>query len=65
MVPAGNHDIMFRYFPPGLRLGAIVSGVSVIILFGYSIIAARIWRRKNGEESLGHDPISKTMTETT
>ncbi|NLN75575.1 MAG: YfhO family protein [Armatimonadetes bacterium] len=65
MLPAGQHDIEFRYFPPGLRLGAIVSGVSVIILFGYFIIAARIWRRKNGEETLGHDPISKTMTETT
>ncbi|NLN75576.1 MAG: YfhO family protein [Armatimonadetes bacterium] len=45
MLPAGQHNIEFRYFPPGLRLGAIVSGVSVIILLGYFIITAIVLKR--------------------
>lgn len=32
IVPPGKHDIRFDYFPPGLKLGAIISLCSFIIL---------------------------------
>ena len=50
MLPAGQHNIEFRYFPPGLKLGAIVSGISAIILLCYFIISARMLKRKKGGE---------------
>ncbi len=50
MLPAGQHNIEFRYFPPGLKLGAIVSGISAIILLCYFIISARMSKRKAGGE---------------
>lgn len=50
MLPAGQHNIEFRYFPPGLKLGAIVSGISAIILLCYFIISARMLKRKAGGE---------------
>ena len=36
LVPSGSHDISFRYFPPGLRLGLIISVLgwgAVVFLF--------------------------------
>ena len=36
IVPAGSHDILFRYFPPGLKLGLIISVTCMsIIAFMY------------------------------
>lgn len=46
MVSAGQHDIVFRYFPPGLKSGAIVSGISIVVLMCYFIVSARISKRK-------------------
>lgn len=41
MLAEGQHDITFRYFPPGLRAGAKVSAISLIMLLGYFVIAKR------------------------
>ncbi|MDE6691772.1 MAG: YfhO family protein, partial [Muribaculaceae bacterium] len=32
VVPAGSHDITFRYFPPGLKLGMLVSVIGFSLL---------------------------------
>ncbi len=32
VVPAGSHDITFRYFPPGLKLGLLFSAIGIAIL---------------------------------
>ena len=32
-VPAGDHVVEFRYGPESVRLGAIVSGVSIVVAF--------------------------------
>lgn len=31
IVPAGSHDITFRYFPPGLKLGLLISAIGWLI----------------------------------
>ncbi len=32
VVPAGSHDITFRYLPPGLKTGAVISAIGLLIL---------------------------------
>ena len=32
IVPAGSHDIVFRYFPPGFKLGLIISIICMTII---------------------------------
>ncbi len=43
VVPAGAHRIAFSYFPPGLKLGSMISLLAVMGLCAF-VIAARPWR---------------------
>lgn len=45
-VPEGDHEIRFRYETPGLKTGAAVSGISLLVLAGYWA-AVQFVRRKN------------------
>ena len=46
-VPAGGHDVRFVYHTPGLRTGAIVSGVSWLVFIGLCGCQYMIGKRKN------------------
>lgn len=51
-VPAGSHVIVWRYSVPGLRLGAIISGLAALALLLGAGLAIR--RRLVGRSSTGH-----------
>lgn len=44
MVPAGKHTIEATYLAPGLKLGAIISGVMMAMLLIYTIISYRRYK---------------------
>lgn len=48
IVPAGSHDISFRYFPPGLIPGLIVSALGLLIaVIMYFIRPKKLWNFKS------------------
>jgi uncharacterized membrane protein YfhO len=51
-VPAGKADVRFSYHTPGLKAGALVTGVSFLLLGGYlySTDTTGRWRRKKVPE---------------
>lgn len=52
-VPAGTHTIVWRYRVPGLRLGAILSGLAALMLLLGGWFAVR--RRYRRDHSVAHD----------
>jgi hypothetical protein len=53
-VPAGRHRVEVRYDAPGLRVGAVVSGVSVLVAVG---LVAVPWLRRRRHE---RPPVAST-----
>jgi uncharacterized membrane protein YfhO len=51
MLPAGKHSIVFRYFPPGLREGILVSGVALLLLLTYVVLSRTATRRNSAKRS--------------
>ena len=47
-VPAGEHAVRFVYHTPGLRSGAIVSGISWLVFIGVCVFVCAAKRRKHG-----------------
>ena len=45
-VPSGEHSIYFHYSTPGLKIGACVSAVSILIL----LIIAIVYRKEDDHE---------------
>ena len=46
VVPAGTHEVEFRYEPASWRVGWIVSGLALLTLVG---VAGVGWRRRRAE----------------
>jgi len=44
-LPAGEHDIVLRYFTPGLKLGLLIAAAAVLVLLALGIGGARRARR--------------------
>jgi hypothetical protein len=58
-VPAGERTVVARYVPPGLRAGAAISGISLLILAGLWIASVRSPGRRSGpvpKASRGRSP---------
>lgn len=49
-VSAGNHEVSMVYKPRQFKLGLIVSGVSLLLLFASGLIAASVRKRREEEE---------------
>ncbi len=49
-VPAGEHAVRFVYHTPGLRAGAIVSGVSWLVFAGVCVLVRTAAKRKRGDD---------------
>ncbi len=45
VVPAGRHTVRYEYFPPGLRQGALVSLVALMVFLGLTAAEYRLSRR--------------------
>ncbi|MEG0694099.1 MAG: YfhO family protein, partial [Oscillospiraceae bacterium] len=45
-IPKGTHVVQFKYIPQGLKIGAIISGVSLLLL----IVLCIINKRKNKDK---------------
>ena len=45
VVPAGTHEIVWRYRVPGLRLGGALSGIALLLSLAWAGMLARRWRR--------------------
>lgn len=45
-IPAGQHKIKLQYHTPGLRLGAVISFIGLLILLTGIIWQSRTWRHK-------------------
>ena len=50
-VPAGRHEISFRYRPAGRRTGIILTGVSLVVLLGVIAATSSRWRRRRAPAS--------------
>lgn len=51
LVPAGAQRLVFRYTPPGFRLGLLISSttlVTLLLLGGFTILRARLRRSQEG-----------------
>jgi len=44
--PAGDNEIVFKYATPGLKLGLLVSGASILLLLAYVFVYRRFFRAK-------------------
>lgn len=50
-VPAGNHRVVLRYVPPGFRLGATISLVTLLLALGGIFVERRRARRSRSDDS--------------
>ncbi|HEY9353070.1 MAG TPA: YfhO family protein, partial [Nocardioides sp.] len=56
-VPDGAHTVTLRYDAPGLRAGAVISAVGVLVLLGLLLVPTvfRRWRRSRSDSSAPKD----------
>lgn len=54
-VPAGEHEIVFRYTTPGLRLGGLLSLGAAGLLIGYLLLGAFLPQRERKAGHLGKE----------
>ena len=44
----GNHIIIFSYEPASIKIGEIISGITIFLIIGYILLYNRhLWQRKN------------------
>jgi len=48
-LPAGNHDVRFFYDPASIKLGAVVTSLSIIVLAGLFWVGAAPGKARMGE----------------
>jgi len=56
VVPAGTHRIAWRYRVPGLREGAALSGLGLLIVLGWAIVLLRLRSRARTLRPRSSDP---------
>ena len=45
-IEKGDHEITLKYTVPGIKLGAVISLLSLLTLFGWMIIEHKVFRDK-------------------
>ena len=50
--PAGSHEIELIYWPRHFRMGAMISGISILMVIIMEIICIRTYRKKEGEAAI-------------
>ncbi|HEU4701728.1 MAG TPA: YfhO family protein [Conexibacter sp.] len=55
-VPAGTHRIAWRYRVPGLRAGAALSAVGLLVVLGWAVALARLRSRARTSRPRSSDP---------
>jgi hypothetical protein len=55
-VPAGTHRITWRYRVPGLRAGAALSGLGLLVVLGWVVVLVRLRSRARTSRPRSSDP---------